>query len=137
MASTINIDKRTDLVRIDFGAAIEQLLGPCFESADGSTLSFSIMDSFLACDAAGKRAAIAIFMELTMGRALEHELAGLTGTPKSLSLDFISVPGTVWVEGRAHVVRRTRNIIFLQCELACDNGIISTSTAIWSVDAII
>jgi hypothetical protein len=134
VASTINIEKLSNSIEVDFGADAEALLGRCFESADGSALSFSISGSFLASDGVGKRAAIAIFMELTMGRVLERAYDGLAATPKSLSLDYISAPAEDWMDGRAHVVRRTRDVIFLQGELRSGGNIFSTATAVWSVD---
>jgi len=122
---------------LHFGPEVALLLGECYEDEQGSELSFSLADSLLAGGRSGVQAAMSVFMELVMGRAVERH-ATATGAwrgkfrSKTVGAHFLATPTSEVIRGKAHIVCQSDDVYYVRVDLSCAAGLVASGTALWS-----
>lgn len=124
----------------DFEAIISenpfgQAVGPILEKKDGDDW----VRGFLVEEKHTNRARIAhggvlmTFADIVLARAV-IEVAPLPFVTIQMSCQFIS-PALLgaWIEGRAKVTRRTRDLVFVSCEITAGPTPVLTATALFKM----
>ena len=109
-------------------------VGPVWQSADKSEFLFDIRAEHLNGGGALHGGMMMALADIVMGRTVRDALDDARALTISLNCDFIG-PSKLGerVRGTATITRKTRSIVFINCELTVADRTIMTATGIWKI----
>lgn len=109
-------------------------VGPVWQAPDGADFLFDIREEHLNGGGALHGGMMMALADIVMGRTVHDALEGGKALTISLNCDFIG-PSKLGerVRGTAAITRKTRSIVFINCELAVGDRTIMTATGIWKI----
>jgi len=116
-------------------SAFSRFIGPIYEARDeqGRLFGFRVRPDHLNLGGVAHGGMIASFADVVLGQYEGRDYDRLTVTIR-LVVDFIGVAHFgEWVEGRAHVLRQTRNLVFVDADVTSRGKLIMTAQAVFKV----
>jgi uncharacterized protein (TIGR00369 family) len=109
-------------------------VGPVWQSTDKSEFLFDIRAEHLNGGGALHGGMMMALADIVMGRTVRDALDDARALTISLNCDFIG-PSKLGerVRGVATITRKTRSIVFINCELTVADRTIMTATGIWKI----
>ncbi|MCE9523459.1 MAG: PaaI family thioesterase [Alphaproteobacteria bacterium] len=115
-------------------SGFNKYVGPVWQAPDGSDFLFDIREEHLNGGGALHGGMMMALADIVMGRTVRDALDGAKALTISLNCDFIG-PSKLGerIRGTATITRKTRSIVFINCELKVDSRMILTATGIWKI----
>ena len=115
-------------------AGFNKYVGPVWQAPDGVDFLLDIREEHLNGGGALHGGMMMALADIVMGRTVGDALEGQKALTISLNCDFIG-PSKLGerVRGVATITRKTRSIVFINCELAVGERTIMTATGIWKI----